>query len=99
RPRQAWARRAFVVGQVAASVTLLVTALLFARSLHAARGLDPGFDVERVHVSRIDLSLRPPTKRAAASSARGSSNRWPRRPASPPSRWPGASPWGSGASP
>jgi predicted permease len=59
RPRQGRVRRLFVVGQVAASVMLLVGALLFARTLQESRRLDPGFDVDRVHVSRIDLSLRP----------------------------------------
>jgi putative ABC transport system permease protein len=58
-PRHGRVRRTFVVGQVTGSVMLLVAALLFGRSLQQSRRLDPGFDVDRVHVSRIDLSLRP----------------------------------------
>ena len=48
-------RHAFVVGQVAASATLLVIASLFLRSLMRIATLDPGFDIEHGAVARIDL--------------------------------------------
>ena len=48
-------RHAFVVGQVAASVTLLVIASLFLRSLMRIATMDPGFDLEHSAVARIDV--------------------------------------------
>ena len=48
-------QRALVVAQVALSLTLLVGAGLVLRSLRAAATFDPGYDVDRVLVVRVDL--------------------------------------------
>jgi predicted permease len=58
-------RRAFVVGQVALSMALLVVAGLFLRSLDRAKALDPGFAVDEVHTLRADQSVlgRSPAQR------------------------------------
>jgi predicted permease len=50
-----WLRHAFVVGQVAASVTLLVIAALLIRSLMRIAVLDPGFDLDRGLVAAVNL--------------------------------------------
>jgi putative ABC transport system permease protein len=50
-----FARHAFVVGQVAASLVLLVLASLLLRSLTRVTTLDPGFDVERVAVAAVNV--------------------------------------------
>lgn len=44
--RRLWLRHAFVVGQVAASVVLLVVSSLFLRSLIRITSLNPGFDLD-----------------------------------------------------
>ena len=48
-------RRAFVSAQVALSLALLVTAGLFARVLHEARGLETGFSTARVALASADV--------------------------------------------
>lgn len=50
-----WMRHAFVVGQVAASVTLLVISALLVRSLMRIAVLDPGFDIDRGLVASVNL--------------------------------------------
>ena len=50
-----WMRHAFVVGQVAASVTLLVVSALLIRSLMRIAVLDPGFDLDRGLVAAVNL--------------------------------------------
>jgi len=50
-----WMRHAFVVGQVAASVTLLVMSALLIRSLMRIAVLDPGFDLDRGLVAAVNL--------------------------------------------
>jgi len=48
-------RSLLVSGQVAVSLLIVVTALLFTRSLVRAATVDPGFDVDRVLVARISF--------------------------------------------
>jgi putative ABC transport system permease protein len=50
-----WLRRAFVVGQVAAALTLLVISSLFLRSLVRISSLDPGFDLDNGLVATVHL--------------------------------------------
>lgn len=50
-------RNAFVVGQVALSLLLIVAAGLLLRSLQHAADVQPGFDQHRVDVATVDLSL------------------------------------------
>jgi len=50
-------RSAFLVGQVALSLLLAVTAGLFLRSLSRAAAIDPGFDATHVDAAMLDLSL------------------------------------------
>jgi predicted permease len=50
-------RQTFVVTQLAMSLLLVVTALLFARSLANANSIDPGFVAEGVDVASLDLRL------------------------------------------
>ena len=50
-------RHAFVVGQVALSLVLVVAAGLFARALQRAGSIDPGFDPHGVELASLDLSL------------------------------------------
>lgn len=50
-------RNAFVVGQVAFSIVLVVGAGLFARALHRAGSIDRGFDPHGVELAFLDLSL------------------------------------------
>jgi putative ABC transport system permease protein len=51
-------RQVLVVSQVALSLTLLVGALLFARSLNNLASLDPGFRRDGILVADIDFSAR-----------------------------------------
>jgi predicted permease len=51
-------RDAQLVGQVAISVLLLVTAGLFVRGLHSARTVDPGFDPSGVLAVELDLEIQ-----------------------------------------
>jgi predicted permease len=48
-------RSAFVVGQVAMSLVLLVAAGLFLRALERALSIDPGFEPSGVTVAKLDL--------------------------------------------
>jgi putative ABC transport system permease protein len=50
-------RSAFVVGQIACSVMLVVLAALFVRVLRHAGAADPGFDSRRVDVATVNLSV------------------------------------------
>jgi predicted permease len=50
-------RHALVVVQVALSLTMVITATLFVRTLMAAATIDPGFVVERVDVVSVDTTL------------------------------------------
>ena len=49
-------RSAFVVGQLAMSLLLLVIAGLFGRTLRSALAMDPGFDAEGIVVAGVALS-------------------------------------------
>ncbi|MBV9773337.1 MAG: ABC transporter permease [Gemmatimonadetes bacterium] len=49
-------RRGFVVGQVTASLLLLVVAGLFIRALQTALSTDPGFDPDGVMLATIDVA-------------------------------------------
>src|SRR6185436_6284812 len=48
---------AFVVGQVALSVVLVVGAGLFVRALQRAAAIDPGFDPRDLELTALDLSI------------------------------------------
>jgi len=50
-------RSAFVIGQVAFSLVLVVIAGLFVRALDRAAAIDPGFDRRGVELAVLDLSL------------------------------------------
>jgi predicted permease len=50
-----WARNAFVVGQVAVSIVLLVVSSLLLRSLQRVTTLDPGFDLDRGLVAMVNV--------------------------------------------
>jgi predicted permease len=56
-PERMRLRNAFVVGQVALSVVLVVGAGLFVRALQRAADVDPGFDRQGVELALLDLSL------------------------------------------
>jgi predicted permease len=49
-------RHAFVIGQVAFSIVLIITAGLFTRALQRAASTDPGFDANGVELMSIDLA-------------------------------------------
>ena len=49
-------RHAFVIGQVAFSIALIIPAGLFVRALHRAASIDPGFDSHGVELMSIDLT-------------------------------------------
>jgi len=55
-------RNAFVVGQVAFSIVLVVGAALFVRALQRAADIDPGFDPRGIELAALDLSLGGYTK-------------------------------------
>jgi putative ABC transport system permease protein len=54
-PRQAHTRRVLVAGQVAVSLTLLVGAGLFVRSLLQVNAIQSGVDVDHALIVRVDL--------------------------------------------
>jgi predicted permease len=60
-------RRILVVSQIALSLTLLVGALLFARSLNNLAKLDPGFRRDGILVADIDFTARHLAKEARES--------------------------------
>jgi predicted permease len=55
--RRLWLRHALVVGQVALSLMLIVTAGLFVRTLQAAARVDPGFTTSGVVLANVDVAL------------------------------------------
>jgi putative ABC transport system permease protein len=56
-PERSRLRSAFVVGQVAFSIMLVVAAILFVRALEKAGTIDAGFDPRGVELASLDLSL------------------------------------------
>ncbi|MBI3405519.1 MAG: ABC transporter permease [Acidobacteria bacterium] len=56
-PRKQRLRNALVLGQVAASLVLLVCAGLFMRALGRATQINPGFEIQNLDVLSLDLSL------------------------------------------
>jgi predicted permease len=56
-PERQRLRNAFVVGQVAFSIMLVVAAALFVRALERAAAIDPGFDPRGVELASLDFSL------------------------------------------
>jgi len=56
-PERLRLRNAFVVGQVAFSIVLVIAAGLFVRALQRAADIDPGFDLHGVELASLDLSL------------------------------------------
>ena len=57
RPDRQRLRNAFVIGQVAFSIMLVVAATLFVRALERAGAIDPGFDPQGLELAALDLSL------------------------------------------
>jgi predicted permease len=49
-------RYVFILGQVAFSVVLVISAGLFVRALHRAASIDPGFDRHGVELASLDLT-------------------------------------------
>lgn len=49
-------RHAFVIGQVALSLVLIISAGLFMRALQRAASIDPGFDPRGVELASVDLA-------------------------------------------
>jgi predicted permease len=58
RPARARVRGAFVVGQIAISLVLLVAAALCVKSLRNAARIETGFDPDNVWVASVDLGLQ-----------------------------------------
>lgn len=56
-PRRFRSRNLLVVSQVCGSLVLLVTAVLFVRSMQEAHGIDPGFRVDDVLVMSLEPGL------------------------------------------
>jgi predicted permease len=54
-PRHTRTRRALVIGQIAVSLTLLVGAGLFVRSLQRVNAIRSGVDIDRALIVRVDL--------------------------------------------
>jgi predicted permease len=63
-------RNAFVIGQVAFSLVLVVGAGLFVRALGRAGAIDPGFDARGVELAALDLSLAGYTDQSGAAFGR-----------------------------
>jgi predicted permease len=57
RSRRLGLKRALVVAEVALSVSLLVVAGLFVRSLDAARAIDPGIDADKLLTAPLSVNL------------------------------------------
>jgi predicted permease len=55
-------RHAFVIGQVALSLVLIISAGLFMRALQRAASIDPGFDPHGVELASVDLAQAGYTK-------------------------------------
>ena len=55
-------RHAFVIGQVALSIVLIISAGLFLRALQRAASIDPGFDPRSVELASLDLAQAGYTK-------------------------------------
>jgi len=55
-------RHAFVIGQVAISIVLIISAGLFLRALQRAASIDPGFDPRGVELASLDLAQAGYTK-------------------------------------
>ena len=55
-------RHAFVIGQVAISIVLIISAGLFLRALQRAASIDPGFDPRSVELASLDLAQAGYTK-------------------------------------
>jgi putative ABC transport system permease protein len=61
-PARSRLRSAFVVGQVALSILLVVLGALFVRVLQYAGASDPGFDSRNVEIATIDLTMTSDTQ-------------------------------------
>jgi len=57
RSRRLGLKKALVVAEVALSVSLLVVAGLFVRSLDAARAIDPGIDADKLLTAPVSVNL------------------------------------------
>ena len=57
RPRRLGLKRGLVIAQVTLSIVLLVVAGLFARTLATLQASDPGFDVDRLVTTPLDVNL------------------------------------------
>jgi predicted permease len=65
-PRQGYPQEALVVGQLAASVLLLISTGLIVRTLVNLRAVDPGFDPRQVLTVSVDLERHGVAARASA---------------------------------
>jgi len=63
-------RHAFVIGQVALSLVLVICGGLFMRALQRAASIDPGFDPHGVELASVDLAQAGDTKMTGPSFAR-----------------------------
>ena len=81
-------RRGLVVSQIALALMLVAAAGLLIQSFARLRGVNPGFDPDRLLTARVELS--PVRYRSNERSARSTSGWWPgssRFPACAPPRW------------
>jgi predicted permease len=60
-----WLRKGLIVGQLALSIVVLVTAALFARTLDRISNVDPGFERERVMLASISPGSMPRARQLA----------------------------------
>ena len=88
-----WLRHAFVVGQVAACVVLLVVSSLFLRSLIRITSLNPGFDLDHGLVATFYLEPNRTPGRAPRCSPSACVNAWTESPACDPAAWPASCRW------
>src|SRR2546422_644683 len=63
-------RHAFVIGQVALSIVLVICGGLFMRALQRAASIDPGFDPHGVELASVDLAQAGYTKTTGSHFAR-----------------------------